>query len=172
MKWFERRNAKGKDGMWRSRCDYDGTLKEDYSWMRGTTTKVVVCSFYKRRLIAIDAESKVLESDCLAKDLSCSSSTSITIWDKSVLIACPYQDMARISKLTVIENHIAQDPTSQYAYKVTEVVTVCGFKAHRTTDQLLLMLESDERRAVKLPKSEVELARIHKLMLAEKTVYH
>ena len=105
-----------------SRCEYDGTPKEDSSWMKGTTTKGIVCSFYKRRLIAIDAESKVFESDWQkAKDLLCSSSTSITIWDKSAIIVCPYQEMERISKLMVI----AQDPTSQYAYKVTEVVTVC-----------------------------------------------
>jgi hypothetical protein len=149
-----------------SRCDYDGTPKEDYAWMRTTTTKGVICSFYKRRLIALTQDSKVFDTDCRVKDFSCKGTTSITIWDKSAVIACPYQHMAKISEVEIIENNIMQDSTSQYAYKIDKI-TICGFEAYKTTDDLLLVLDTYLIHGQQLPKADVELANIHTLMLAE-----
>lgn len=70
---------------------YQGKAIENYRYGRTFVEVIYNCNYHKKMIIAESPESKIFDSDCRAKDLKCSFSDSIIVWDQEVIHKCPFK---------------------------------------------------------------------------------
>jgi len=149
-------------------CSYDGTPKDEYSYLSEKTMEGPRCSIIYKQVIAKYFNDTIFEGKndkkCTVYDLFCETTDSIIIWEKDLYEHCPFSFMAT-SAVTANADNLLYDSVNGRAFRVVSKVNICNNMEAYTTQEGLILTQSLE--AQKLAQSEVDITGLHELMLSE-----
>ena len=165
-------------------CTYDGTTPI-YSWLLTSVQTGVSCIVRKRPIVALDAQTKLLGTNCVAANQECEMENSIIVWESNVITYCLYRKVITLNNFTLEPGIILYHKERQLALKLAiqkaknvDDIRRSEFKSKKECqDYLKAPLEIHETVeglfvsgftiAKNFKDSEVDISTIHELMLSE-----
>ena len=113
-------------------------------WWGDSSSETYSCQIVPKLITAVHRSDHIFGTDCIPSNLECHLPRSTIVWDKSIVMDCPFRPLLLDIRMKYVkisnndEMFISQDTQARWAFKLKEMVTECGRALIKTTEGLYL----------------------------------
>jgi hypothetical protein len=151
-------------------CHYDSTPTQRYLWAVETTSIGYVCTLTKIKIVANAIDNKLFKSNCTAKDLSCKTDKSITVWAENIIHTCGYHMLDKTRTLSMSRIDFLVDDRNSWVFSIVEKFNDCktesrpGMYIYKSREGLYL---TSSPKALDLKYEEYSQNNMNSIILAD-----
>ena len=125
-------------------CEYRDSLEEDFSYFYTVKKDVKTCIVKKRTITAKNKDATLFGADCAVTDYRCRLSHSIIVWDKQVLITCPFRRILKGVIFEITGNNLYSED-HKLSFKMRTVEKYCDTTMIKTFEGAYVTYGNNEQ---------------------------